>query len=81
MKISRQRRCNSIFGEGQLYLNNVAYTYHLEHFFEAELTYNALLKLLLNLEDSGKLSSTVLTLFLSILISDEATRTVEIQAY
>ncbi len=55
-------------GEGQFHLNNATYDYHLKNFFEAELTYEALLKLLLKLQDSGKLNPTVITLILSIFV-------------
>jgi hypothetical protein len=53
-------------GEGQFHLNNATYQYHLKNFMEAELTYDEVLNLLLKLQDSGKLRSTIMTLILSI---------------
>ena len=53
-------------GEGQFHLNNATYQYHLKNFLEAELTYDEVLNLLLKLQDSGKLRSTIMTLILSI---------------
>lgn len=62
-------------GEGQFHLNNATYDYHLKNFFEASLTYNHLLKLLLKLQRLGKLNPTVMMFILSIFVGNEINHT------
>ncbi len=61
-------------GEGQFHLNNATYEYHLKNFLEAELTYDEVLNLLLKLQDSGKLRSSIMTLILPILPQETSLR-------
>lgn len=48
-------------GEGQFHLNNQSFKYHLEHFFEIELTYKKILKLLTKLQHTDKQKGTIIT--------------------
>lgn len=64
-------------GEGQFHLNNATYAYHLENFFETELTCRGLLRLLLKLQESGKLNPTAITLILSIFARNATNETLQ----
>jgi len=47
-------------GEGQFHLNNRTYKYHIENYYETELTYKDILKLLTKLQDSDSMKGKII---------------------
>lgn len=62
----KQHRGNK--GEGQFHLNNDTYQFHLDNYFEKELTYKEILNILLELHKEGKIDYNNLILIFSMII-------------